>query len=157
MWRTWGLARFWETAQHFINTIPRCKIVILGSSADQTHPQSIPPPRHPSIINLLGRLTILETAAAIKKSVVFLGNDSGLGHIAGAVGTKALILGYHITRVWYPMAPQVRTIIKDTGCLSCNPCPRTGDEYLRCFSSISVDEVIDTLTDMMNQKSIGLK
>lgn len=154
MWRTWGLARFWETAQHFINTIPRCKILFLGSSSDHTHLQANPPPRHPSIINLLGRLSILETAAAIKKCDVFLGNDSGLGHMAGAVGTKALILGYHITRVWYPMAPQVRTIIKDTGCTSCNPCPRTGDEYLRCFSSISVDEVIDTITDMLNQRAL---
>ena len=153
MWRTWGLSRFWETAQHLINTRSRCKILILGSSTDQAYLQSNPPPQHPSVVNLLGKLTILETAAAIKKSALFLGNDSGLGHIAGAVGTKALILGYYVTRVWHPIAPNVRTIIKDVGCTTCNPCTHTGAQHLQCFSAISANEVVDILTHMLNQNS----
>jgi len=150
MWRTWGLERFWEIARYFINNIPHCIILVLGSATDRVYLQSAPLPQHPSVIDLIGKLTILETAAAIKKSDIFLGNDSGLGHVASAVGTKTLILGYYITRVWSPMAPHVRTIIKDTRCNSCNPCTRTGNDYLKCFSSISVDEVVDALTDMIN-------
>jgi heptosyltransferase I len=151
MWRTWGLAHFWEAAERLIRVMPNCKILILGSDSDRVHLDTVPHPRHPSIINFLGRLTILETAAAIKKSSAFLGNDSGLGHIAGSVGTKSLILGYYITRVWYPMGPRVRTIIKDIGCTSCNLCAQTGDQYLQCFSSITVEEVVNTLTDMLIQ------
>jgi len=34
----------------------------------------------------------LETASVIKKSDFFIGNDSGLGHIASAVNTQSFII-----------------------------------------------------------------
>ncbi len=40
-------------------------------------------------INLCGKLNLIETAALIEGSDLFVGNDSGLGHIASAVGTKS--------------------------------------------------------------------
>jgi ADP-heptose:LPS heptosyltransferase len=148
MRRTWGLQRFWQVARHFAKK--GGKVILLGSPQDRVVLEKDPPPYLPDIIDLVGRLSVLETAAAIQKSALFLGNDSGLGHIAGAVGAKTLILGYHVTREWYPLAPSVRTIIKDT----CHAC-HVGDCYDRsggdpeCFSNIAVEEVIGEMENML--------
>ena len=40
-------------------------------------------------INFCGKLSIIETAALIKLSKFFIGNDSGLGHLASAVKTPS--------------------------------------------------------------------
>ncbi len=42
--------------------------------------------------NFCGRLSILESAAVIKKSLLFIGIDSGPAHMANAVGTAGVIL-----------------------------------------------------------------
>ncbi|KAF0220699.1 MAG: heptosyltransferase [Geobacteraceae bacterium] len=149
MRRTWGIDNFWEVARHFAGQ--GYKVLILGASHDREKIESNPVPNAPEIVDLIGRLTILETAAAIRYSAVFLGNDSGLGHIAGAVGAKALVLGYEVTRVWYPIAPTVTTIIKDTGCNGCNvqKCVGNSGAAPVCFSSIKADEVVRTLTEIL--------
>ena len=154
MRRTWGLRNFWKTALHFAEMGQ--KVLVLGSSEERKHLTKYPLPRHPGIIDAVGKFTILETAAAIKRGALFLGNDSGLGHIAGAVRTTALILGYYITRVWHPFSPSVKTIIKETGCTTCNlnNCIQGENVIPKCFASIPVSEVIDTLTEMLSKEFI---
>ncbi len=147
MRRTWPLDRFWAVGEHFAKK--GYKVVILGSSHDAALIQKAPPPDH-HIINLTGKADILETAALIKKSVFFLGNDSGCGHLAGAVRTDSLILGYYVTTYWYPLSPTARTIIKETGCRTCTfdtikKCTGDGKKTARCFSMISVDEVVNAI------------
>jgi len=44
------------------------------------------------VIDCCGHYNLLETAAIIKKSHFFVGNDSGLGHIASAVRTKSFTI-----------------------------------------------------------------
>ena len=43
-------------------------------------------------INLCGKLSLIESAAIIKKSDFFIGNDSGLGHIASALNIPCFII-----------------------------------------------------------------
>lgn len=148
--RTWGLERFWQVAAHFSRLGYR--VVVLGAAGERAHLDAHPLPPEIGVVDLVGKLGILETAAVIQRCAAFLGNDSGLGHVAGGVGTKALILGYFITRVWYPLAPSVTTLIKDTGCRSCNldTCLADGGTLPPCFDAISVDEVIGALTGMLD-------
>ncbi len=44
----------------------------------------------PSAINLIGTLTLPEVAACMRRCALFIGNDSGLMHIAAASGTPTL-------------------------------------------------------------------
>ena len=44
------------------------------------------------VYDFCGKLTLLEAAFIIKKSDFFIGNDSGLGHIASAVNTQSFII-----------------------------------------------------------------
>ena len=64
----------------------------------------------------------------------------------------ALILGYYVTRRWYPLSPSVRTIIRDEGCDACDieacAATGTGDGTLRCLRAISVEEVLEGLAGL---------
>ena len=44
----------------------------------------------PDAVDLVGRLEIPEAAAALARCALFVGNDSGLMHLAAAVGTPTL-------------------------------------------------------------------
>jgi len=57
-------------------------------------------------IDLVGRLSLLETAACLKQCRVFVGNDSGLMHMAAAVGTPAIgLFGPSDDRIYAPYCP----------------------------------------------------
>jgi heptosyltransferase-3 len=49
--------------------------------------ESIPPTQR---LDLVGQLSLLEIAACLKRCRVFLGNDSGLMHMAAAIGTPTI-------------------------------------------------------------------
>lgn len=65
-------------------------IMVLGASNDL--------PREPlwqtdlPLLDVRGRTDLLTAAALIKKTSAFVGNDSGLGHMAAALGTPTLTL-----------------------------------------------------------------
>jgi ADP-heptose:LPS heptosyltransferase len=46
----------------------------------------------PHVRSLVDQLTLRETAEAMAAAGAVVGNDSGLSHVAGAVGTPTLIL-----------------------------------------------------------------
>ncbi len=57
-------------------------------------------------IDLVGRLSLLETAACLKQCQVFMGNDSGLMHMAAAMGTSTLgLFGPSDDRMYAPYCP----------------------------------------------------
>ncbi len=59
-------------------------------------------------VNYLELLEELSTAG------VFVGNDSGPGHLAGAIGVPSVVLfGPTKPDVWRPLGPRVTTIHKD--------------------------------------------
>jgi lipopolysaccharide heptosyltransferase II len=149
--KTWGFERFWTVAERLAHE-KDYKVIILGAPTDMQILNAYPLPKNPSIINLVGKLSILESAAIIKKSSFLLSNDSGLGHVAGAVGTKALILGTLMAKPWSPLASSVKMIIKDVGCTSCdlNVCDKYEGDMPKCMETISVDEVIQKLDFMQH-------
>lgn len=67
-------------------------IVLLGDKSDQKYSKIFLDNFSSQVIDLCGKLNLLETAAVIKLSNFFIGNDSGLGHISSAVKTPNLII-----------------------------------------------------------------
>lgn len=70
--------------------------------------------------SLVGRLTLRQTAEALAAAGVVVANDSGLGHVAGAVGAPAVLLfGPTSERVLGPFPSNV-TVLRAG--LPCEPC-----------------------------------
>lgn len=149
MRRTWGLRAFSELAS-------RCRaegigVVVLGSPAERHLLDGGPFPAGSGVANLVGNLSIRQSAALIKTSDAFVANDSGLAHVAGAVGTRGIVIGYHVTRTWYPSSPGIQTIIKVPGCTSCelSACVGNTGAVPPCFRAVSVPEVMERLLPLL--------
>ena len=67
-------------------------LVLLGNEADERKAEHIARRVRLPCINLCGRTTLLQAAAVMQQMILFLGNDSGLGHIAAAVNTPSFTL-----------------------------------------------------------------
>lgn len=153
MRRTWGLRAFSELAS-------RCRaegfgVVVLGSPAERRLLDGIPFPAGNGVAIVAGRLSVRQSAALIKTSDAFVGNDSGLAHVAGAVGTRGIVIGYHVTRTWYPSSPSIQTIIRVPGCCSCDISACVGDTGAvpPCFQAVPVGEVMERLIPLVRGRT----
>ena len=62
-------------------------------------------------LDLAQNLPLTELAHRLHEATVFLGHDSGISHLAAAVGTPALLLfGPTDPAIWAPPNPQVRVL-----------------------------------------------
>ena len=139
--RRWGGWRFGTLAKrlydHGIN------IVILGSDPDIRDSHTIKE-LCPEAVNLTTQTTLKQTAAILKTSRLLITADSGIMHLAYALGTKTISLfGSGIEVKWAPKGKGHSVINKQ---LLCSPCTKFGYtpecEYkIKCLDSITVSEV----------------
>jgi len=66
--------------------------ILLGSKNEQHYSKFFKKDFNGNVIDLCGYLTIIESAAVLKMANFFIGNDSGLGHIASATETKSFTI-----------------------------------------------------------------
>jgi ADP-heptose:LPS heptosyltransferase len=101
-----------------------------------------------------GRLSLRETAELAASAGLVVGNDSGLSHMAAAVGTPTLmIFGPTSERVLGPLPPHVQIIRLG---LPCEPCwtsarLRACDRRVDCLKQLSVDAVWDEIQRMQSE------
>lgn len=93
--RKWPVERFAEVASA-LSQLPEIGLMFLGNAAEAADCEALLLACRPSrSLNLAGRLDLSETAAALSTCRLFIGNDSGLVHLASAVGTKVLEISCH--------------------------------------------------------------
>jgi heptosyltransferase II len=98
--------------------------------------------RNKNILNLIGELKLLESAAIIKKSKLLISPDSGSAHLAAAVGTKTITLFGPTDEIrWRPYGPKDKHIIIRNK-IECSPCGLTN----KCEFNKKCMVDIDTLT-----------
>lgn len=67
-------------------------VVLLGSSNDIKFSKLFVSEANINTIDFCGKLSLVQSAAVIKFSDYFIGNDSGLGHIASALGVPSFTI-----------------------------------------------------------------
>lgn len=149
MRRTWGVERFAELARGC--AARGWGVLLLGAVADR---ELLSGALSAAGVDLVGALTIRETAALISRATAFVGNDSGLAHLAGAVATPGVVIGYHVTKVWYPSADCIETIIRDPDCSGCDldACTAGATRTPPCFEAVSVAEVLERVSVLMEKR-----
>lgn len=78
--RCWPVERYAALAE-WLGKEYQLKAVLFGAGQD---------PSFPGAINLIGRTTLRQTAASLARCQLFIGNDSGVKHLAAAVGVPVL-------------------------------------------------------------------
>ena len=80
-------------------------------------------------------------AAVIAQSNAFVGNDSGIAHLAAALGIPStVIFGPTLPQHWAPLGPIVRVLRDCEGCEACT----AGEGSHTCLDNITVVDVIRT-------------
>jgi|SRR5262249_40193080 len=74
-------------------------------------------------VNLCGRLSPRESAAAMRNSMCFVGHDSGPMHLAAAVGVSCVCAfgSFNTPRTWHPMGEGHRIIHNMAGVREIRP------------------------------------
>jgi heptosyltransferase-3 len=111
-------------------------VVLLGSAADKDSCRSIAEGLSLPCLDLAGRTSLLETAALLSHMRLFIGNDSGPGHLAAAVGIPTLTL-------FGPGEPQRYR--------PWNPRGRWLQSPNRDIRALQVSHVADALTELLRE------
>ena len=111
-------------------------------------------------LNLAGEISLLETAAIIKKSSLLISNDSGLMHVGSAMGVPLIaIFGSTVEEFgFFPEGPKV-FVAQNKG-LYCRPCSHIGrsncpKRHFKCLEEISPEEIIKTAKKFLEEKRKG--
>lgn len=99
------------------------RVTLIGNAGDQRAARAViahmANSRH-RITDLTGRLTLEETAAHIRAGRLFIGSDSGLGHLAIALGTPTVILfGPSDARKWGREDARHAVVRRSPACAPC--------------------------------------
>lgn len=94
---------------------------------------------------------LARVSAILSRCLLYLGNDSGLTHLAAAAGTRAVLALFGPTdpQVWAPVGPRVRTLTAPCPQAPCAagrniPCPEP-----RCLQDLSPEAVRRATTDFL--------
>ncbi len=98
------------------------------------------------------------TSALIQNAVFYAGGDTGLAHLAEAVGTRALMI-FGPTRPDLGFGPWRSESVSIYSDVVCSPCSKDGricyrftDRYA-CLKKITVDQVVEQVVDQVEKKT----
>ncbi len=105
---------------------------------------------HHQMVNLAGKTNLKEAIAVISRCSLFISNDSGLMHVAGALNIPTVaIFGSTNPVTTSPVGERSIVIYKGA---SCSPCLKeTCPTDFRCMDMISVEEVYKIARGLVTQ------
>lgn len=135
----------------------RARIVLVGGPTEEGVCRSVSQLMRSRPIVAAGR-TLKETAEIIRRSALFIGNDSGPMHIAAALSTPCIgLFGPTDAVKSRPWGARSKTIVMRST-MRCAPCYRNGqipcvhDENL-CMAGIAVRDVYDRAVTLLAGKT----
>ena len=127
-----------EHWKQLISLLPKMKFVVLGGSEDLFCQdfENLDPNR---ILNLAGKLSLVESCYLVTQCTLIISADTGLLHVADVLGVRGLSL-MGPTAFGFTKSPLVKTLEID---LPCRPCSKDGSGrcsqpiYQRCMVDIT--------------------
>ncbi len=141
--RRWDLNNFVDLGRRLKD---RMRLVVVGTPADGTSDLAA---QLEGVIDLGGKTTVAQLAAVLARCDLLIGADSGVLHVASAVGTPTVALfGPTNHHAWAPALPAGRVSIIRAGS-ACSPCGYThnglgapdGCPERTCMKLIAVEQV----------------
>ena len=157
--KQWEEERFALLVRALLASCPGCRVVLLGGPHEDVEGflNRIDQNDRAFVVNLVGRTTVLQTSAALRRCRVLVSNDSSVTHLAAAVGTPVVVLfGPSDPRRVSPWNPdgEVRVV---RASLDCSPCyllysgrihGREGSNYRRCMTARMTPLVLDDVLEV---------
>ncbi len=147
-WHTkrWPSDRFAELGRRFARRFA-VRVVVLGGPEDRLLCEGVAGSIGSEAESVAGRTSLEQAAGILEASSLLITNDTGLLHLATAVGTPALAIFGPTTRElgFYPPGELARVLERD---LPCRPCTTKGSRSCpigthECMLGIPVDEALE--------------
>ena len=140
--RRWFPDRYAEMVRKLVKE-KKLRVVLVGAPHDRPVCDEVARLSGVSPVNLAGETSLSELYFLFQKSWLFLGNDSGAGHLAAAAGVPVVILaGAGDPDEIFPWTEKKTVLFKKIFCSPCyrNVCHRK-DHPLECMDLIGSDAV----------------
>lgn len=126
---------------------PSHRVVLIGGRADAAHLRHIATVAGSEPLVMDGRLTLSQLTELLRRCALFVGNDSGPGHIAMALRVPAVLLfGPTDPALTGPHSTQLGRTVVLRKTLPCAPCLRAVCRHqvpIECLTSIPVSEALE--------------
>jgi len=100
-------------------------------------------------------LRLSQVAALVGRSALYLGNDSGISHLAASLGAVTVALfGPSDPRQWAPRGRRVTVISRQIHCSPCSSSTMKHCPHRRCLSEISAEDVVDAIINLPELASL---
>jgi ADP-heptose:LPS heptosyltransferase len=140
--KRWPQARFEQLAQRLIRA-HAVQIILIEGPAEPGLAASISGSFPEADILSAKDLDVIELAAVLSCCAGFVGNDSGVSHLAAALRVPSvLVFGPTSPEHWAPLGDNVR-VLRDT--VACPACERGMTAAHRCMEQITTDAVLGAL------------
>jgi len=153
--KRWPAEKFAEVAREL--TARGIFVVILGNEQDRDLAAGIQRALSGTHASLAGQTGLLVTAAILKKCRALISNDSGVMHIAEAVGTPLVAIFGSTTRElgFFPQQPNSRVVENIN--LRCRPCSHLGKAkcpkgHFLCMQAITPEQIIAVLDKILFER-----
>lgn len=149
--KVWPLERFVELVQILHRRFHSHFLIVLGPAEGIEVQKAFEKMGDPPFTMVKG-LSLLRLASVMEGCGLFIGNDSGISHMASALGIPTIaIFGPTDPKVWSPKGEKVSVVRRE---LPCSPCSEERFfmcKSFECLKSIETQEVLEAVG------KIGLK
>lgn len=144
--KVWPIDRFIDLAQRILVSFPQSKFAIFYGPGQQEYEMAKPILNTDlPLIDVGGGYTLPQVAAMFSRCKGFVGNDSGLMHLAAACQIPVLgLFGPSHVSEYAPAGLYAQAIVAE------------GDEGKASMDNLSVDKVFDALKTMLEQSDITI-
>ena len=145
----WSVERFAQLANNLKEKYP-VKIIVVASLAEEAIVNKLSGLMKIKPCVVLG-LGLDKAAAIIAQGSIFIGNNSGLLHIAAALGRPTVsTMGPTVPWLWMPQGNNQVVLWHN---LECSPCNRGVCREHKCMELITVEEMEKAVDDLLKKEN----
>lgn len=145
--KQWPVSNFVEFAS-WLRTYYQARVLIVGGPGEETLGEIIESATGASVVNMVGKTSLRQTAALLKRCQLYVGNDAGPMHMASAVSVPAIALfGSSCPHRFGPWQERGNVLWSAVPCSACfqdnhrDRCPSCPFDRLHCMLAITLDQV----------------
>ncbi|MGC8787845.1 MAG: glycosyltransferase family 9 protein, partial [Anaerolineae bacterium] len=144
--KNWPAERFAAVARH-LRQEQGMQILLVSGPADEAVIAAVERDLGGQSYVLAHELPLPLLAGLLARCWAYVGNDSGISHLAAAVGTRVVaIFGPTDAAVWAPRGALVRVVQAAVPCAPCSVERRRDCSRRVCLEAVTVEGVVDALT-----------
>ncbi len=147
--KVWMHQRFEEVMYELSGKINPVFLIICGPT-DELFVEPILANTHLLNPILIKDIPLVRVASIIEKCRIYIGNDSGITHMATAIGKPTVALyGPTDPDIWGPKGPYVSVLAPGIPCSPCNKETLSLCTSPACLAAISVKDVLNTTLEFL--------